>query len=88
MVGSPELNGREFHLDLDPVKDGFSLEGHEGGDVLGVVGDGDGDGGLDARDGEEVGVEDEDEGGDKIEGQVDGEEEEGQYPAVVGGVSS
>lgn len=88
MVGSPELNGREFHLDLDPVKDGFSLERHEGGDALGVVGDGDGDGGLDARDGEEVGVEDEDEGGDKIEGQVDGEEEEGQYPAVVGGVSS
>lgn len=84
MVGSPELNGREF-LDLDPVKDGFSLEGHEGGDVLGVVGDGDGDGGLDARDGEEVGVEDEDEGGDGIEGQVDGEEEEGEYPAVVGG---
>lgn len=80
MVEAPELSGREFHLDLDPVGDGFLLEDDESLEEL----DG---GGLDAKEETERQVEDEDEGGDKGEDvfldAVDGEEE--QYPAVDGG---
>lgn len=78
MVGSPELNGREFHLDLDPVEDVFSLEDDEALEEL--------DGGLDVRDEMEGKVEDEEfEDEDVFFDAVDGEAEEEQYPAVVGG---